>query len=77
MTMDKLTRKARYGHRSFVYWYLDGELQFAVYSKAAIKKAILIVGAKGRFYVMDGCGVSQVARTFRMMLYMWRCAPSR
>ena len=76
MTMEQLTRKARYGHKSFIYWYDAGELQFEIYSKAAIKTAILAVGTKGRFYIMDGCGISQIARTFRMMIHYWRCAPS-
>jgi hypothetical protein len=75
MTLDQLTRKARYGHKSFVYWHQDEAICFEPYSKAAIKRAILAVGIKGRFYIMDSAGVSQIARTFRMMIHFWRCAP--
>ncbi len=71
-----LQRKARYGHKSFVYWYAaDGSLNWAQYSRAAIKQAILSVGVNGRFYWLDGSGCSHVARSFRMMTTLWRCAP--
>ena len=77
MNLEALTRKARYGHRQYLYWYdRDGLLQWAYYSRQNIKAAILSVGCRGRFYWLDGSGCTHVARTFRMMIHLWRCAPS-
>jgi len=68
-------RKARYGHRSYLYWRGDdGVFHFALYSHAAIKAAILAVGCHGRFYWCDAAGVSHIARSFSFMIYLWRCA---
>ena len=75
MTHEHLRRKARYGHRSYLYWYdRSGAFQWALYSRAGIKRAILDVGTNGRFYWFDGAGVSNVARSFRYMLHLMRCA---
>lgn len=76
MDMPALVRKARYGHKQIVFWYApDGSLNWAHYSRENIKKAILTVGAKGRFYWLDGAGCRHVAMSLRMMIHIWRCAP--
>ena len=70
-----IERKARYGHKSIVYWYdTTGSLQWARYSKDAIKRAILAVGIKGKFYWIDPTGCHSVAKSWRMMIHIWRCA---
>lgn len=74
MTHEELRKKARYGHRSYLYWTANGEFRWAPYSKAAIKAAILDVGVKGRLYWFDGAGNSHIARSFAMMIRIWRCA---
>lgn len=77
MTHEELRRKARYGHRSYVYWTDHaGSLQWAPYDKAGLKTAILSVGAKGRFYWFDANGNSNIARSLSYMIHLWRCADS-
>lgn len=77
MTREALQRKARYGHRSYLYWFdREGVMQWAAYGKAGIKAAILAVGTQGRFYWFDGAGCSNIARSFSYMLHLWRCAGS-
>lgn len=76
ITFEALERKARYGHRQYIYWFAaDGSLEWLSYSRNAIKQAILSVGAKGRFYILDSRGSSHIAKTWRMMVHYWRCAP--
>lgn len=49
MTHEELRRKARYGHRAYLYWTnWEGVFCFAPYGKAGLKAAILDVGAKRR-----------------------------
>lgn len=75
MTREELRRKARYGHRSWLYWTgRDGGLRFAPYGKDGLKAAILEVGAKGRLYWFDECGNSNIARSLSYMIHLWRCA---
>ena len=72
---ETLRRKARYGHRSYLYWTSkDGAFHFAPYCKAGIKSALLDVGGKGRFYWFDGAGNSNIAQSLPYMIYIWRCA---
>jgi hypothetical protein len=74
---EALQRKARYGHRCYLYWYArDGSFQWAPYGKQHLKAAILAVGTKGRFYWYDATGCSNIARSFSYMLHLWKCAPS-
>jgi hypothetical protein len=70
-------RKARYGHKSYLVWTdRSGEQQYALYNKANIKRAILDVGTKGRFYWLSAStGVSNIARSFSYMLHLLKCAP--
>jgi hypothetical protein len=71
----ELRRKARYGHRSYVYWTdREGALRWAPYGRDGIKAAILAVGAKGRFSLLDEGGVSTAFRSLRSMLLVWRNA---
>lgn len=73
---EEVRRKARYGHRCYLYWTdKKGRFLFALYTRDNIKRAILDVGAKGRFYWFDTSGCSHIARAFDYMLYLWRCAP--
>ncbi len=75
MTREELRRKARYGHRSYLYWSsAAGELGFAPYGRDGLKAAILEVGAKGRFYWFDESGNSNIARSLSYMIHLWRCA---
>lgn len=70
-----LRRKARYGHRAYLYWWdRRGALQWAMYNKSNIKRAILDVGCRGRFFWYDSAGISNIASSFRYMLHLWRCA---
>lgn len=76
MDLKKLTRKARYGHRSYLYWHsADGSLVWASYDRENIKRAILSVGFRGRFYWLDGSGNRHIARRWSMMTTLYRCAP--
>jgi len=76
MDSEKLRRKARYGHRSYLYWHgRNGEFRHAPYSREGIKAALLEVGAKGRFYWYDSTGNSNIARSLSYMIHLWRCAP--
>lgn len=78
LELASLQRRARYGHKQILYWMnAEGALQHAPYSRENIKRAILAVGAKGRFYWLDTSGSSHVARSLRMMIHLWRCAPER
>ncbi len=75
MTHEELRRRARYGHRCWLYWQnRDGSLGFAPYGRDGIKQAILAVGTKGRFYWYDQHGSSNIARSFSYMIHLWRCA---
>lgn len=75
MTHEQLRRKARYGHRAYVYWTApSGELRFAPYGTPGLKRALLDVGARGRFYWYDSAGNSNVARSLSYMIHLWRCA---
>lgn len=75
MTHEELRRKARYGHRAYLYWRdATGGLQWAPYGSEGIKRAILAVGIRGRFCWYDGGGISHIAREFPMMIHLWRCA---
>jgi hypothetical protein len=75
MDLTALRRKARYGHRSYLYWHnASGELQFAPYGKSGLKRAILDVGVRGRFFWYNETGVSHIARSFSFMIHLWRCA---
>lgn len=76
MTIEALRRKAVFGRRQLVYWTApNGQIEWAAYGRVGIKAAILSVGAKGRFYILDRSGVSSVARNLRAMLHYWRCSP--
>ena len=75
LTLAEIQRKARYGHRSYLYWTdRTGALQWAPYNQAGIKRAILDVGCNGRFYWFDDAGCSHIARRFGYMIHLWRCA---
>lgn len=77
MTHEQLKRKARYGHRAYVYWTdRAGELRHAPYGKPGLKQALLGVGARGRFYWYDAAGNSNIARSLPYMIHLWRCAGS-
>ena len=68
-------RKARYGHRSYLYWRgADGLIHYALYSHAAIKAAMLAVGCTGKFYWYDHAGTGHIARSYPYMIHLWRCA---
>lgn len=74
--LDQLRRKARYGHRSYVYWYdADGALSFEPYGRAGIKRALLSVGGKGRFFWIDSAGNSNIVKSLSFAIHLWRCAP--
>lgn len=76
MDLATLRRRARYGHKQIIYWTnAKGDLEHVPYSKDGLKRAILSVGAKGRFYWLDTSGVSHIARSLRFMIHLWRCAP--
>lgn len=73
--LSAVQRKARYGHRSYLYWRgADGQLRYALYHHSAIKAAILDVGCHGRFFWYDSSGTSHIARSFHYMIHLWRCA---
>lgn len=75
MTHEELRRKARYGHRAYLYWTnREGAFCFAPYGKAGLKAAILDVGAKGRLFWFDSAGNSNIARSLSYMIHLWRCA---
>lgn len=75
MTHQELRRKARYGHRAYVYWTApNSEFRYAPYTKAGLKSALLDVGAKGRFYWFDSVGNSNIASSLSYMIHLWRCA---
>ena len=77
MTLEELRRKARFGHRSYLYWTApNGEFRFAPYGKVGLKAALLSVGARGRFYWFDSAGNSNIARSLPYMIHLWRCAGS-
>lgn len=66
-------RKSRYGRRDWLYWTdREGVAQAEVKSRASIKKALLAIGTKGRFYLISG-GISQIIR-WRIGIIMWRNA---
>lgn len=73
--LKALQRRARYGHKQIVYWYHEGEIQHRPFGRDGIKAAILSVGAKGRWYWLDGCGCSHIVRSLSFSLHIWRCAP--
>lgn len=76
MTFDALRRKARYGHRSYVYWQdAEGALQFAPYGRAGLKAAILATRSKRPMTWLDSTGCGHIARTLSYKLHLWRCAP--
>lgn len=75
MDRETLRRKARFGHRSYLYWTgREGEFRHAPYGKAGIKAALLDVGAKGRFFWFDAAGNANIARSLSYMIHLWRCA---
>jgi hypothetical protein len=75
MTLEELRRKARFGHRAYLYWTdAAGRFQHAAYNRDAIKRAILDVGVRGKFFWFDSAGCSNVARSFAYMVHLWRCA---
>lgn len=75
MDREQLRRKARYGHRAWLYWNAPcGAFRFAPYGRAGIKAAMIDVGAKGRFYWFDSAGNSNLARSLSYMIHLWRCA---
>lgn len=76
MDMNTLVKKARYGHKSYLYWYeADGTLSYGLYNKANWKRAILSVGLHGRVFWLDAStATSNIARTFGYMIHLWRCA---
>lgn len=75
ITREQLRRKARFGHREYLYWIgRDGQFCHAIYGRDGIKKAILGVGAAGRFFWFDSSGNSHIARSLSVMLHLWRCA---
>lgn len=48
------SRKARYGHRDWIAWTdREGTLQTAPKSAETVKRALLAVGTKGQWYLVD------------------------
>lgn len=74
---ETVQRKARYGHRSYVFWRDGAGVEhFATYNRAGIKAALLAVGAKGRFtFFSPSTGTPNLARSLAYMIHLWRCAP--
>ncbi|ADO59894.1 hypothetical protein [Paenibacillus polymyxa] len=59
-------RKARYGHRDWVYWKDEnGDEHTEVKSSSSVKKAMISVGSKGRYFVV-------CANNGNLMLGNWR-----
>lgn len=77
-TYETIRNKARYGHKSYVVWTdRDGTLQYGIYNKATLKRAILAVGTQGRFsWLSASTGVGNLARSFSYMLHLLKCAPA-
>lgn len=75
MDITELRRKARYGHRSYVYWTdCDGCFRFASYGRAGLKAAIIQVRGRRPIFWLDSSGSSNIARSLSFMLHLWRCA---
>jgi hypothetical protein len=75
MTMEALRRKARYGHRSYVYWQTDGgDLRFEPYGRRGLKAGILDTRSRRPLFYIDGTGNSHIARSLSFKLHLWRCA---
>jgi hypothetical protein len=78
MDINHLRRKARYGHKAYLYWRSeDGAFCWAPYDPDGIKRAIIGSRHVGRFYWFDEAGNSNIARSLDYQLYLWRCAGSR
>lgn len=76
ITLEEIRRKARYGHRAYVYWRdAAGALSFAAYGRAGLKSAILATGSKRPIHWLDGAGCSHIARGLDYKIHLWRCAP--
>ncbi|QRM34891.1 hypothetical protein [Microvirga sp. VF16] len=53
-TLQYAQRKARYGHRDWLFWTdRSGSSQCAPKSKESIKKAMLASGTQGRWFVVS------------------------
>lgn len=63
-TLAEAKRKARYGHRDWVYWIdKSGIDHFALKSKDSVKQAMLATGTQGMWYIIDAnSGVLFIAR---------------
>lgn len=75
MDITELRRKARYGHRSYVYWTDGaGAFRFAPYGRAGLKAAIIDGRGRRPIFWLDSAGSSNIARSLSFMLHLWRCA---
>lgn len=53
-TLAEAVRKARYGHRDWIFWTdKAGTDHFESKSRDSIKKALLSAGTQGRWYIID------------------------
>ncbi|HYF09529.1 MAG TPA: hypothetical protein VD970_18055 [Acetobacteraceae bacterium] len=70
------TRKARFGHRDWIVWQeRDGSYRAEARAPAAVKRALLANGTKGRAWWVVGASTSSASRGFwKMGLIMLRNA---
>ena len=52
MELAEVKKKARYGHRDWLFWQDNGQPKAAVKSRDAIKRAMLATGTQGRFFLV-------------------------
>ncbi len=54
MTFQEVQRKARFGHRDWLFWRgRDGGERFQQRSAQAVKNALLDIGTQGRFSLLS------------------------
>lgn len=79
LTINDVTRKARYGHRDWIVWNdRAGAMKARQANRDAIKAALLDVGTAGRWFVvaastgvMHRYGFSDGCRMMRNAKHLW------
>ena len=70
MELAEVKKKARYGHRDWLFWQDKGEQRAEVKSRDAIKRAMLATGTQGKFFLVSANSAILMSVNWRIGVIM-------